>query len=112
MGANVATPGDNMYGGNPTRVNTPQQQQGGIYSSLPSGRMGANVGMPGDGIRSDLGRNNQLPMKQQFRWIAAPQQHVQQFQNIQPQAQGPQAVITPNGTATYSDAEIKQGIHF
>src|ERR1700761_9588227 len=38
MGANVATPGDNMYGANPTRTTVPApQQQGGKYNGLPSG---------------------------------------------------------------------------
>lgn len=48
MGANVRTPGDNLY--QPGSLQYQQRQNTG----LPPANMGANIGTPGDGMRSDL----------------------------------------------------------
>lgn len=48
MGANVRTPGDNLYQQGAVQY---QQRQN---AALPAARMGASVGTPGDGMRSDL----------------------------------------------------------
>ncbi len=107
MGANVATPGDNMYGQNPTRVNSPPPMQGGSNPGLPATRLGANVGTAGDMIRSDLNGPNQV-QKQVFRprYIGV---GASQVPPEQPQAP---VRMAPGGVATYDDVQIKQGIHY
>lgn len=56
-GANIGTPGDNMYHGQPI---TPQRAQG-----LPQTHLGANIGSPGDDMRSDLHPYVQQQQRQQ-----------------------------------------------
>jgi hypothetical protein len=119
MGANVATPGDNMYGNNPTRVAAPAApMQGGSNPGLPATRLGANVGTAGDSMRSDLNGPNQVK-KEVFRTryntpmlLQGPQQLQQQMQQ-QPEASDlPPIQMGPGGVASYGDVQLKQGIHF
>lgn len=107
MGANVATPGDNMYGQNPTRVNSGAQAQRGSNPGLPTTHLGANVGTAGDAMRSDLNGPAQVK-KEVFR----PRYY---SQNMAPDAQTqqlPAPRMAPGGVATYDDVPIKQGIHY
>jgi hypothetical protein len=71
MGSTVATPGDNMYGANPTQVRQPAQNPGtyyvnpatsanGVNRNLPAAKLGSNVGIAGDNIRSDMNGVNQV----------------------------------------------------
>ena len=110
MGANVATPGDNMYGNNPTRVNSGNPMNGGGSNpSLPAARLGANVGTAGDAIRSDL--NGQA---QGRREVFRPH-YIIQYQPVIIQSQEPQMTPTrmaPGGVATYDDVPIKQRINY
>lgn len=117
MGANVATPGDNMYGNNPTRVAAPAApMQGGSNPGLPATRLGANVGTAGDSMRSDLNGPNQVK-KEVFRTrynTPIIMQSPQQMQQMQ-QAEGsdlPPMRMGPGGVASYDDVQMKQGIHF
>jgi hypothetical protein len=108
MGANVATPGDNMYGNNPTRVNSGNAMNGGGSNpGLPSTRLGANVGTAGDAMRSDLNGPAQV-RKEVYR-----PRYLQN--NPVVQAQEPQMAPTrmaPGGVATYDDVPIKQRINY
>ena len=109
MGANVATPGDNMYGQNPTRVNNGAPMQGGSNPGLPSTRLGANVGTAGDSMRSDLNGPNQV-RKEVFkpRYIGA---GASQVPPGEAQTQTP-VRMAPGGVATYDDVQLKQGVHY
>jgi hypothetical protein len=109
MGANVATPGDNMYGNNPTRVNSGNSMNGGGSNpGLPSARLGANVGTAGDSMRSDLNGPTQV-RKEVFR-----PRYIQNQPQVT-QSQEPQMTPTrmaPGGVATYDDVPIKQRINY
>ena len=98
MGANVRTPGDNLY-----RQPAPRTQQN---SGLPPGRMGANVGMPGDSMRSDLHYyqpgQNAGPRPVQARQRAQPTGHVYQpGSNGAAANYGAQGYGTPGGGARH-----------
>jgi hypothetical protein len=95
MGANVRTPGDNQYRGKSVYGAQPQQING-----LQTTRMGAYVGSPGDGMRSDLG-HPYVPMSQrQFGGGPA-----QQYYNGQPSGPGImyKGRSSGGGVATYAD---------
>lgn len=81
MGANIRTPGDNLY--------QPKQNTTHFNPGLPPGRMGANVGIPGDNMRSDI-------------HYYVPGQNKQTSQKLNQQGQ---RIYKPNngGIATYSD---------
>jgi hypothetical protein len=110
FGANIATPGDNMYGNNPTRVNSGNAMNGGGSNpGLPSARLGANVGTAGDAMRSDL--NGPAQVK---REVFRPRYYAQNApQIIQPQEpQMSPTRMAPGGVATYDDVPIKQRINY
>ena len=105
MGANVRTPGDNMY-------TQPQPYQPGYQQAvqprplavpgLPAGRWGANIGSPGDQMRSDL--HPYIPGQNQV-------QHRRMIYQQQGQAQPQGHVYVPgqNGSlATYGSYESSQ----
>lgn len=117
MGSTVATPGDNMYGANPTQVNQPSRNQGtyyvnpanspnGVNRNLPAVKLGSNVGIAGDNIRSDMNGVNQVkkaPATFFDHSVRQPMYYQQQPQQVQ-------QVPT---VGTYGDAApVKQEIHF
>ncbi len=79
MGANVRTPGDNMY--------RPKPENNG----LPPGRLGANVGMPGDNMRSDM-------------HYYVPGQNLRALQQNQYGQSQQQFYYKPGGVATYAES--------
>jgi|ERR1700733_6330988 hypothetical protein len=103
LGANVATPGDNQYGPNPTQVRAPAPQNTGSNPNLPSARLGANIGMAGDNMRTDLGGN-------QPQYRAAPQRQYYRTPNYY--YQQPQQAPQSNTVGTYEGVVPKQQIHF
>jgi hypothetical protein len=116
MGSTVATPGDNMYGANPTQVrqaapNQPayynNQAPGVVNPNLPATKLGANVGIAGDNIRSDMNGVNQV-RKAPATYFNHQAQQPMYYQQQQPQ-QAPQI----QGVGSYGDAApVKQEIHF
>lgn len=118
MGSTVATPGDNMYGANPTQVNQPGRNQGtyyvnpatsanGVNRNLPAVKLGSTVGIAGDNIRSDMNGVNQVKK--------APATYFDHsvHQPMYYQQQQPQQVQQVQGVGAYGDAApVKQEIHF
>lgn len=87
MGANIRTPGDNMY------TQKPAQQR--YNPGLPQAKYGANIGTPGDNMRSDM---NYYQQGQQYRQA--------------PQRQQPQGWYYKPGTggvATYAEQTAPGG---
>ena len=118
MGSTVATPGDNMYGANPTQVRQPTQNPGtyyvnpatsanGVNRNLPAVKLGSNVGIAGDNIRSDMNGVNQVK-KAPATYFDHSVHQPMYYQQQQPQ-QAPQV----QGVGSYGDAApVKQEIHF